>query len=63
MKDTTHPFLIGAVLGFMLAAALNTLPFADAAKYRAAIKECEKSIPRDQHCTVIGIKPDATSNH
>ena len=43
------------VLGFMVAAILNTMPFADAEKYRRAIKECEKTLPRNQSCKVIGV--------
>lgn len=56
MKETTHPVLVGVALGFLLAVFLNATPYSDAAKYRAAIKECEKSLPRDQRCVVIGIK-------
>lgn len=43
------------VAGFFLCAILNTMPFADAEKYRRAKSECEKTLPRNQHCTVIGI--------
>lgn len=43
-------------LGFFLCAILNTMPFADAEKYRQAIKHCEKSLPRDQNCVVIGVQ-------
>jgi len=43
------------LLGFMIGAILNTMPFADAEKYRRAKEECEKTLPRDQHCKVIGV--------
>lgn len=43
------------VLGFMIFSILNSMPFADATKYRDAVQECEKSLPRDQHCVVIGV--------
>jgi len=43
------------VLGFMIFSILNTMPFADAEKYRRAKQECEKSLPRDQHCKIIGV--------
>jgi hypothetical protein len=45
----------GVVVGFFIAALLNTLPFADAEQYRRAIKECERTLPRDQNCRVIGV--------
>jgi hypothetical protein len=41
--------------GLFVASLLNTLPFADAEKARRAIKECEKSLPRDQQCKVVGV--------
>lgn len=43
------------VLGFMIFSILSTMPWADAEKYRQAIQHCEKSLPRDQHCVVIGV--------
>jgi len=43
------------VAGFIISAMLNTLPFADAEQYRKAIQECEKTLPRDQHCRVVGV--------
>ena len=43
------------VAGFFIFSILNTMPFADAEKYRQAIKQCEKSLPRDQQCKVIGV--------
>lgn len=50
------PFCFGILVGLFIAAFLNVMPFSDAAKYRSAIEECEKSIPRDQHCRIIGVK-------
>jgi hypothetical protein len=43
------------VLGFFICSILHTMPFADAEKYRQAIKHCEKSLPRDQHCVAVGV--------
>jgi hypothetical protein len=43
------------VLGFLIFSILNTMPFADAEKYRRAKQECEKSLPRDQQCKIIGV--------
>ena len=43
------------LLGFFIYAILNTMPFADAEKYRRAKEQCEKTLPRDQHCKVVGV--------
>lgn len=43
------------VLGFFICGILNTMPFADAEKYRKAIRECERTLPRDQNCRAIGV--------
>ena len=48
-------FATAFAFGFVVAAFLFTLPVSDSTKYRTAIKECEKSLPRDQHCIVIGV--------
>lgn len=50
---TDHMWCI--LFGFLIGAILNTMPFADAEKYRQAIKECERTLPRDQHCKAIGV--------
>lgn len=56
MNDRPKLFLAGALAGWFVAGMLNSLPLSDASKYRAAIAECEKSLPRDQNCKVIGVK-------
>jgi hypothetical protein len=53
----TKDNLWSILLGFLIGAILNTMPFADGEKYRRAIKECEKTLPRNQNCKVIGV-PD-----
>ena len=50
-KSTSYAML----LGFMIFAILDTMPFADSEKYRKAIHECQKSLPRDRQCVVIGV--------
>jgi hypothetical protein len=51
----TRDFFWAAFLGFIVAVWLVNSPWSDNAKYREAIKECEKSLPRDKHCKVIGV--------
>ena len=45
----------GIVMGVIACVWLNAAPWTDASKYREAIKHCEKSLPRDQHCVVVGV--------
>ena len=57
MNETPlQKFLAGVLAGWFMAAMLNVLPFSNSSRYRAAIAECEKSLPRDQNCKVIGVK-------
>jgi hypothetical protein len=55
MSDDMKAIFVGILIGFVIAGILNSLPIADAYKHRAAIAECEKSLPRDKHCKVIGV--------
>jgi hypothetical protein len=52
-------YVEGAIIGFMLALWLANAPWSDAMAYRKALRECERTLPRDQHCIVIGV-PNAT---
>jgi hypothetical protein len=47
--------LWGFILGVMVMVWLSASPWSDASLYRNAIKECEKSLPRDEHCVIIGL--------
>jgi hypothetical protein len=51
MKDV----FAGMLFGWMIAMILIAAPFSDTSKYRAALKECEQTLPRDQHCKVVGV--------
>ena len=48
-------FFVGIVL---LIALLDNLPGSLVKKHNEAIKECEKSLPRDQHCTLVALPVD-----
>lgn len=49
---------LGFLLGIILCGVLVNLPNSALKKYEKAIEECEKSLPRDQHCKVIGVVDD-----
>jgi hypothetical protein len=51
MRDVLWSML----MGFMIAVWCFNSPWSDNTKYREAVHECEKSLPRDQHCKVIGV--------
>lgn len=50
-RDTVWGFFIGV----LFAAWMMHAPWGDTSKYRNAIKECEKTLPRNQHCVVTGV--------
>jgi hypothetical protein len=47
-----------AILGYIFAIWMFNAPWSDLTKYKDAIKACEKNLPRDRHCTVIGVVID-----
>lgn len=46
---------VGFVLGLLVAILLSSVPSSGLQQYKKALEECEKSLPRDQHCKVIGV--------
>ena len=40
---------------FLVLIWLELSPISDGYKYRTAIAECQKSLPRDKQCRVIGV--------
>jgi hypothetical protein len=51
----TRDIFWAGVIGFMFAVWMFASPWSDSTKYKKAIKECEKTLPRDQHCKVVGV--------
>jgi hypothetical protein len=50
-----NDFALGFVLATVVIGVVANLPFSNVVKYDNAIKECEKALPRDKHCKVIGV--------
>lgn len=50
-------FMTGVGVGFIIAALLSKLPGSYYNLVTDAMHECEKSLPRDQHCTIVAIPP------
>ena len=55
MGDDNGGFIFGCIFGVIIMVLVNTFPFTDSAKYRDAIRECEKTLPRNEHCVVVGL--------
>ena len=56
MKDTLATLAFGgmiAILGLMF--LIDVSPTSHKNVLENAIKECEKSLPRDQYCTIIAV--------
>lgn len=51
MRDAWWGFFLGVATILWV---INS-PWSDNSKYRQAIRECERTLPRDQHCKVIGV--------
>ena len=50
-----HAFICGMFLGAFTLAILLLTPWSYHYKAVKAIEECEKSLPRDQECKLVGI--------
>jgi hypothetical protein len=50
-----NDFSLGFCTATVVLGIVANLPFSSVTKYDKAIKECEKTLPRDQHCKVIGV--------
>lgn len=57
-----NDFSLGFVLATVVIGVIANLPFSNVTKYDNAIKECEKILPRDKHCKVIGVVDDELKN-
>ena len=52
MNKDTPTFLLGMFWGIILFILFISLPFTIVSKARKAIQECEKTLPRNQHCEI-----------
>lgn len=52
-------FIMGLIIGALLVFGIEgTLPNSSVNLYQKAIEECEKDLPRNQHCVIIGVPVD-----
>lgn len=50
---------MGLIIGALLVFGIEgTLPNSSVNLYQKAIEECEKDLPRNQHCVIIGVPVD-----
>ncbi len=57
-NDFKMGFFVGILFGVISFVAVSFGHRTDSSKYNKAIEECEKSLPRDKHCKVIGVVDD-----
>lgn len=56
MKDTLATLAFGGLIAILLLMAIIDMsPTSHKNIVENAIKQCEKSLPRDQHCTIIAV--------
>jgi hypothetical protein len=56
MADTLWGILIGGFITIItLGAAIDLSPSSYKNMVDSAIRECERSLPRDQHCTIVAL--------
>ena len=55
-----NDFSIGFLVAMLIIGIIVHLPISNVSKYNNAIEECEKSLPRDQHCKIIGVLDDSS---
>lgn len=48
-------FILGVIVGCLLMVALSCLPGSKINLYDKAIEKCEKELPRNQKCKIIGV--------
>lgn len=56
MKDTLATLAFGGLIAILgLIFLIDVSPTSHKNIVENAIKECEKSLPRDQHCTIVAV--------
>lgn len=59
MKDTLATLFFGGFIAIvLLMAAIDFSPNSHKNIVENALKECEKSLPRDQHCKIVALPVD-----
>ena len=55
-------YLAGVLTGIVGVIILASLPSSNVSKYRDAIDECQKNLPRNVHCKVVGVVDAESKN-
>jgi len=58
MSDTLYGVLIGFIVGVVTVSAVAHMPSSKMSIMHEMVKECEKTLPRDQHCKIIALPID-----
>ncbi len=55
MSDILYGVLIGFIAGVITVSAVAHMPSSKMSIMHEMVKDCEKSLPRDQHCKIIAL--------
>ena len=59
MDDSKVPFFMGMIVAFIIVLFVSIIfPSEQIKLYKEAINECEKTLPRNQHCVVVAVPVD-----
>ena len=54
-EDATYGFCLGVIVGVIVVVLLNVLPWSYVAKAKAAVRECESTLPRNEECVITAV--------
>ena len=54
-EETKHMFWVGVFVGIAFVVLLNVLPWSYLAKAKAAVRECESTLPRNEECIITAV--------
>jgi hypothetical protein len=54
-EDTASGFGIGLIVGVVIVVLLNALPWSYLAMAKAAVRDCESALPRNEKCIITAV--------
>lgn len=54
-EDATYKFGLGVIIGIAFVVLLNLLPWSYLAQAKAAVQECESTLPRNEKCGITAV--------
>ena len=54
-EDIVSGFCMGVIVAVMIVVLINALPWSYLAKAKAAVRECESALPRNEECIIAAV--------